>query len=637
MQKHLPIILLLVLTAVIYISISFEPSIADDADAIHAQAAKEMLLRNDWVSLYVNGVRYLQKAPLLYWLVAIAYQVFGVNEFAVRFPTVLAIVLLGGITYIFGRWAYSQKAGLYAAAILVSCTGMFLFTRIMIPEALLTLLFAIAHFCFLRAFFGTGREKRFYYGFYAATALALLTKGLIGIVFAVAPAFLFLLLTGNLSAWKELRLFSGFALFLAIAAPWHLLAGFQNENFFWFYFVNEQFLRFFSKRYPLDYGKVPFLNYWLLHLVWLFPWSAGFPLLVTQRFSLKPSTLSEKDNKEPRGSGQTANLNVSLSRRSPVSSDLQNSSPIPYSLLPTPRQTAKADRQTQVNLYLWLWAGFILVFFNFSSSQEYYTFPIYPAIALLLGAAFVKAEEEGKAKKYLLWVNGILAAIALIFAAVLGALVWNARNVQPTGDLSSFLNQVSTQSEQYMLSLGHLFDLTPQAMAELRGPAIGAALVVGIGFPLAYWFRKRREHARTMTIMLITMGLLFICANRAHTHFDPVLSSRVLADEIMQRWEPGAKIVINGSYESGSSLAFYTNQPIFLLNGRILVMEFGSRYPDAPPIFLTDQDVRRLWRGSNRIFLFTENAKKEALLKNLALPVIPVVEKGGKSLLMNKP
>jgi hypothetical protein len=65
-------------------------------------------------------------------------------------------------------------------------------------------------------------------------------------------------------------------------------------------------------------------------------------------------------------------------------------------------------------------------------------------------------------------------------------------------------------------------------------------------------------------------------------------------------------------------------------------MEFGSRYPDAPPIFLTDQDVRRLWRGSNRIFLFTENANKEALLKNLALPVISVAEKGGKSLLMNK-
>ena len=165
--------------------------------------------------MYVNGVRYLQKAPLLYWLVATAYQIFGFNAFAVRFPTVVAIVLLAWIAYAFGRWAYSQKAGLYAAAVLVSCCGMFLFTRVMIPEALLTLLFTIAHFCFLRAFFGTGSSTRFYYGFYAATALAVLTKGLIGVVFTVGPAFLFLLLTGNLSAWRQLRLLSGCALFLA--------------------------------------------------------------------------------------------------------------------------------------------------------------------------------------------------------------------------------------------------------------------------------------------------------------------------------------------------------------------------------------------------------------------------------------
>ena len=510
MHKHLPIILLLVFTALIYIGISFEPSVVDNADAVHAQASKEMLLRHDWITMYVNGVRYLQKAPLLYWLVAIAYQVFGFNAFAVRFPTIVAIVLLGWVAYAFGRWAFSQKAGLYAAAVLVSCFVMFLFTRIMIPEALLTLLFTIGHFCFLRAFFGTGREKRFYYGFYAATALAVLTKGLIGIVFAVGPAFLFLLLTGNLSTWKELRLLSGSALFLAIAAPWHLLAGFRNEHFFWFYFVNEHFLRFLGKRYPIDYGKIPFLNYWLMHLLWLFPWSVGLPLLIKRR----------------------------------------------------PRLRLKADRQTQVNLYLWLWAGIILVFFNISTSQEYYTFPAYPALALLLGVAFAEAEAEIKAKKYLVWVNGILAAIALVFAATLGALVWNARHVQATGDLSSFLNQVSSDSKRYTLSLGHLFDLTPQALTELRGPAIGAALVLSVGFLLGFWYAKRRQHGRAMTAMVLTMGLLFICANRAHVKFEPVLSSRVMAEEIVQRWEPGAKIVINGNYETGSSLRFYIDQQI---------------------------------------------------------------------------
>lgn len=585
MRKHLPIIFLLVFTAVVFISISFQPSLVNDTDSIHAEAAKEMVLRHDWVTMHVNGIRYLEKAPLLYWLVATSYQIFGFNDFAVRFPTVVAIVLLGWMTYLFGRWAYSQKAGIYAAVIQVSCMGVFLFTRTMIPEALLTLLFTIAHFCFLRAFFGTGKEKRFYYGFYAAAALAVLSKGLIGIIFTVGPVFIFLLLTNNLSSWRQLRLLSGSALFLAIAAPWHLLAGFSNENFFWFYFVNEHFLRFIGQRYPKDYNKLPFLSYWLLHLLWLFPWSLGLPLLVTQLPSLR----------------------------------------------------RKMEPKTQVNLYIWLWAGIILIFFSISTGLEYYTFPAYPALALLLGAAFVKAEKGVKGSKYLLWVNGLLAVIGVIIATGLGALVWNTRDVQPTGDLSSFINQLVSDDTRYTFLLGRVFDLTPKAVAELRGPAIAGALVLGLGFPLAFWFRKRRQHMQAMMAMLLTMGLIFICSNRAQVHFEPVLSSRFLANEITQRWEPGAKIVINGAYESGSTLGFYTNQQILLLNGRYLVLEYGSRYPDAPPVFLNYEDVRRLWRGPNRIFLYTENLKKEELLKNLDMPVIFVAEKGGRSLFMNKP
>jgi len=584
MRKHLPIILLLIFTTAIYIATSFYPSLADDADATHAVAAKDILLRNDWVTLHVNGIRYLEKAPLLYWLVAISYQCFGLNVFAVRFPVMVAVVLLAGMAYVFGRWAYSQKAGLYAAVILVSCVGMYLFTRIMIPEAMLTLWFTVAHFCFLRAFFGTGKEKRFYYGFYAAMALAVLSKGLIGIVLLVSPVFFFLLLTGNFSAWKELRLLSGSVLFLAIAAPWHLLAGFQNENFFWFYFINEHVLRFLSQRSQKDYNKMPLLQYWLLHLVWLFPWSLGFPLLLKQR----------------PGFGSTA------------------------------------DRQAQVNLYLWLWAGTILLFFNFSSNQEYYTFPAYPAIALLLGAALASVEAEGKGRT-LLWLNGALAAIGLFSAALLGALVWNVRQVQTTGDLSSQLNQATADAERYTLYLGHLFDLTPQALSEMRVPAIGAALSLGIGFLVAFWFRRQRQHGRSTVAMLVAMWLLFIWANLAHIQFEPVLSSRALAEEIVQRWEPNAKIVFNGNYEIGSSIGFYTNKQILLLEGRKFNLEFGSRYPDAPPIFLDYEDVRRLWRSPDRVFLFTENAKKDKFLKNLGLPAIPVAEKGEKSLLTNKP
>jgi hypothetical protein len=133
------------------------------------------------------------------------------------------------------------------------------------------------------------------------------------------------------------------------------------------------------------------------------------------------------------------------------------------------------------------------------------------------------------------------------------------------------------------------------------------------------------------------MGLLFICANRAQVGFDPVLSSRALAREIEQRWEPGAKIIFNGEYETGSSIAFYTNQQVLLLNGKVTGMAFGSTYPDAPPVFLNYEDVRRLWHSPARIFLFTENSKKETLLKNLNVPTFLVAERGGKSVLTNKP
>jgi 4-amino-4-deoxy-L-arabinose transferase-like glycosyltransferase len=587
MRKHLPIALLLLFTATVFLATSFRPSLLDDADATHAEAAKEMTARGDWVTLHVNGVRYLEKAPIVYWAVATSFRVFGYNAFAVRVPIVLAILLLAFAAYRFGRWAYSETAGLYAAAILASCVGMFLFTRVMIPEAILTLWFTTAHYCFLRGFFGEGKEKRWYYGLYASIALCVLTKGLIGIVFVAGPVGLFLLLTGNL--WGEIRnlkLFTGTLLFLLIAAPWHLLAGFRNDRFFWFYFVNEHFKRFIGTREPKDYNRVPFVFYWTMHLLWLFPWSVAVPLLASQ----KPATRS------------------------------------------------KADRERLINLYVWLWAGLILLFFNVSTSQEYYTFPVYAPLALLLGAAFTKVEESPRGQAYLRRAQGALAAIGVTVAAVLGALVWKSRNVRPTGDLSDLLNQAPSDSEQYTLSLGHFSDLTTNAFAELRVPATGAAVALGVGFVLAFLFRRRKQHARAAAAMFVTMGAMFVCANLAQQKFDPVLSSRVLADAIQNRWEPGARIVYNGEYETGSSIAFYTNQQVLLLNGRVTGMAFGSTYPDAPKVFLEAEDVRRLWQGSDRIFFFTEDSKKDYAMKVIeGLPVYTLADRGGKSVIMNRP
>ncbi|HEY9619602.1 MAG TPA: glycosyltransferase family 39 protein [Crinalium sp.] len=582
MHKHLSIITLIGLSVVLYGAIAFQPALSDDIDASHAIAAREILQRHDWITLHVNGVRYLEKAPLLYWLVAISYQIFGINEFAVRFPTVVAIALLAGTAYWFGRWAYSQKVGLYAAMILVSCVGMFLFTRLMIPETVLTLWFTLGHFCFLQAFLGSERHKNYYYGCYICMALAVLSKGLIGIVFLAGPIFLFLLFTRQLSTWKELKLVPGTALFLAIAAPWHILVGLRNENFFWFYFINEHVLRFLNVREQRDYNRLPILQYWFLHLVWLFPWSIGLPFLAKQSFSIRPT----------------------------------------------------AKRSAQINFYLALWAGFILIFFGLSSNQEYYTFPAFPAIALLLGHAVASAEQNQT--KALARLYGGLAAIALLIASGLGWLIWISRNLQPTGDLAAVLNMVSADSVHYTRSLARAFDLTPQAFVELRGPTIGTILALGIGFPLVFWMHRQRQHQIAMAATVLTMWLFFICAHQAQIRFEPIISSKPLADVILRRWEPGSKIVINGNHEIASSIGFYTNQPLLMLNGRKFNLEFGSRYPDAPHVFLDLNNVRQLWRGSDQVFLFTEDVKKEALLHDLNLPVSLVADIGGKSLFTNR-
>src|SRR5579863_8839410 len=276
--------LALVFVAVYFVSL-FSPALLDDADSTHAEAAREMFVTGDYVTLHVNGVRYLEKAPLPYSLGAISYHIFGVNEFASRLPMALSVLLLGVLAVVWGRRAFAERAGIYAGLFVYTAAGVFLFTRILIPDVLLSLLIAASLYFFLTALQPDTRPWQWYAG-YACMALGVLTKGLIALAFPGGAAFLYLSLTGEWRRWREFRLGSGLALFLLIAAPWHILAGLRNtggqggHGFFWFYFVNEHFLRFLGKRYPRDYNKLPWALYWSLHLVWLFPWSLYLPAAV---------------------------------------------------------------------------------------------------------------------------------------------------------------------------------------------------------------------------------------------------------------------------------------------------------------------------------------------------------------------
>jgi 4-amino-4-deoxy-L-arabinose transferase-like glycosyltransferase len=579
LSPRIHLLILLLLTALIYVGSAWNPSLQDDADAAHAEAAREIVERGDWVTLHINGVRYLEKAPLMYWAVALSYKVFGFNEFATRLPLAIGAMLLVAAIYYFGLWMGGARAGVYSGLAMCSGLGVYLFTRVMIPEVIIAFFLTVAFYFFLKVYLGE-LDTRWVYAFYACMAAAVLTKGLIGLVFPCGALFVFVLMTkGWRQLWK-MRPITGSLLFLAIAVPWHALAIWRNEKFFWFYFINEHFLRFLGKRYPADYDTVPIASFWLLHLVWLFPFSVFLPLALGRLRDLWRPT----------------------------------------------------EREDQLRLFALLWALVVIGFFSFSTRQEYYTFPAFPALALLAGVGLARGEEE-KSR----WVTagqGLLAIVGAVVGAALGCLLWLSRNAAPAADISQTLTQ---NPENYKLALGHMSDLTVEAFAVLRVPAAGAALSLSVGFLAAFILRRKRRAMQAGLLTAVTVACFIYFAHMALGVFNPYLSSQPLAMSIKRRLAPGDMVVINGEYQGGSSIGFYLSQKVLLLNGRMTGLEFGSYYPDAPPVFIGDGEIAQLWSGERRVFLFTHDGDFEKVRRVIKGEMFQVAAAGEKSIYSNRP
>ncbi len=557
----------------------------DDVDAVQAQIARNMLDSGDWVTARLDGVAYLEKAPLIYWLIAICYKLFGVHDWAARIPVALSTIGLAWLTAAMGIWAFGRRAGFYAGLCIATCIGLFLFTRIQIPDSMQAASIALALWGFLRALDEDEPRPRLWAAIMAASmGVGLLLKSLIGVVFPVAAMGIYLLWTRQLfqrETWRRLHVPSGIALILIIAAPWHILATLQNppsfdftmhsapgeyHGFFWFYFINEQLLRFLNLRYPRDYNTVPRLWFWLLHLVWLFPWSVYLP--AAARLSYRP-----------------------------------------------------LDRAGRMRALALCWTGFVLVFFTFSTTQEYYSMPCYPAFALLIGCAIA----EGGA-----WIDGgarVMGAIAVCAcAAVCGLWFW-VRNLPAPGDISSAL---SHNPGAYTLSLGHMQDLTIDSFAYLRAPLLVAGAAFAIGVVGVFLWRGRRATLAATAMMVI----FFHAARMALVTFDPFLSSRPLASALLNQ-PPGA-LVIDHHYYTFSSIFFYTGRRASLLNGRFNNLVYGSYAPGAPDIFLDDEKWKQMWLAPGRCYLVADDdqlPRFRALVGDEKLHI--VLRSGGKMLASN--
>ncbi len=588
LARHTELIVLLFAVLVFLPSLFSPPHLMDDEDSARAQISRNMVQSHDWVTPRLDGVRYFEKPPLMYWMVAVSMEVLGDRETSARLPTFLFSLLLCWLVTRMARETLGERAGLFAGLCLSTCCGLWLFTRILIPDVALSFTVSLALWSFFRAVSEDNPRmaRRNAMIAWASLAAGLLLKGLIAAVFIAGPICLYLLLSGlwrQCSTWRNLMPIAGTAIVLALASPWYILATLRNppvldfamhstpgiyRGFFWYHFFNEQILRFMGRRYPHDFSNVPLPLFWLLHLAWLFPWSVFLVRAIRLRY----------------------------------------------------RSDEPAAR---LRLLALSWIGIVMGFLAFVPTQEYYSMPAYPAFALLIGSGM--AEASDRTWRWCVRAVAVVAACACLAIAAALRVSWG---IPAPGDIAQSL---SRHPAAYTLSLGHMGDLTTASLAYLRVPLAIAGLAALAGILSAFTKRGMRS-ALALAVMMV---LFFQAARVALAAFDPYLGSYALAHALNEA--PPGGLIIDDPYYEFSSVFYYGNRNGLILNGRVNNLEYGSYAPDAPRIFIKDADFVSRWRSADRWYVASDD-ENSAHLRNLvgAEALHAIVNAGGKTIYVNR-
>ena len=282
--------------------------------------------------------------------------------------------------------------------------------------------------------------------------------------------------------------------------------------------------------------------------------------------------------------------------------------------------------------------------FRSSTNQEYYTFPAYLPLLVLIAAALARAEsiysEDRAARRWISSAHATFTVLGIAIAITLAYGLWISRNVPFVPDIGDLLAHRGVGD--YTLSMSALFDLTGPSFAALRLPAVLAALAFSFG-PAAAWFlRSQHRHLAATTAIALTSAVFLIAAHIAFTRFAPMLSSKNFADTIQdleanQSISRQNRVLLYGDQAYGSSIPFYLGRDVSLVDGRSTSMLFGGTFPDAPPIFLTPQDLLNIWGKGERKILFVPIDKRNEVDRLLSDHKVLLKESSGKALYTDRP
>jgi len=543
------------------------PALYDLDEGGYAEIAREMLVLHDWITPHLNFVRLLDKPPMLYWLTALSFQLFGVSEFAARLPVVLSTLGCIMLCYLLGSRLFGGLAGLLAALIFATCTGTMVFNaaRQLQPDMPLTFFLTAALAAFLLGRFAQEKPQRYYLTGYAALALAVMTKGLLGLLFPCLALVGYLCLTREWGLVKQLQLCRGTALFCLLTLPWHVVAELQSPGFLKFYLLDVHLLRFFDAgSLALNMTALPLLAFWGITGLFLYPWVVFLPLAFLQA-------------------------------------------------LPGRRQ----EREEADQAVLWLWVGSVLLFFSVSSFRLYiYGLPAVPALAILGGRFWAKVflasaqvplsalrpEQDRPYRRAILAATTLLVLVAGgLFLAFLMPAPW-----QP-GVGRGFYGMVDTNVRGY--EHGVVSDAKVPSLPsweDLSGLGILGGTILTIGSLLAFLAAAFNRLPWAFVFLILTMLPMRYCSQVGMELFAPSISTKALATTLVATLQPGETIVKDGRYEDIGAVSFYTAQKIYLVHGRSQDLAFGSRYPDAAGTFLEEAEFLQLWHSEKRVYLLTD-------------------------------
>ncbi len=333
-------LLVLGLALLFFVELGHLP-LLDPDEGRYAEIPREMLASGDWIVPRLDGVLYFEKPPLYYWLNAISIEVGGMGEWSSRFWSALFGLAGTGLAFVLARSAGRGASGRAAALVLGTSPLYLVLARLNTIDMTLSFFISAALTCFWLAHDREPgpRARLLWYGGFAGAALAVLTKGLVGLLIPGAVAGLFILVTGQWAILRRVPWFRATALFLVLAVPWHLAVGARHPDFYWFYFVHEHFLRYATMT---SHRWKPFWFFVPIVLGGMLPWSAQLAAAAKLGF----------------------------------------------------RTRGQRSRRATAPLFLAIWAGFVLVFFSLSKSKLVpYVLPALLPLAVLVDLALVEARS----------------------------------------------------------------------------------------------------------------------------------------------------------------------------------------------------------------------------------------------------